>query len=289
MFKLIRPSSILLGFKNYVKPSLVTRSKPFLQNQFILRRSTSQIRYNGIQWDKLYKPALFTVGFCISTTILVPPLFKYTPLSVFKMNPNLMIYSIIGINCFICYLWRQPKYVNFLTKYFLLVKHQVASQWSLIGSAFSHQSISHLGFNMLMLFSFGPTICSLIGVSNFVVAYLNSAAISSFFSILIPTILKRNLFVGSLGASGSLFSLFGILAYLLPKTPIAVFFVPVPGGAWIFFLISIIANIGGLVLRRGSFEFSGHLGGSLAGLLYGWYYKQNYDRISRQRRRATYF
>lgn len=141
----------------------------------------------------------------------------------------------------------------------------------------------HLLFNMLMLFSFGPTFSAAVGASNFLTLYLNAAVISSFFSIALPTMMRSYLKVASLGASGALFGLFGAFSYLAPNAAVSLFFIPFPGGSWWLFLFSVGLNTVGLVRKWGNYDYAAHLGGSLVGICYGWYYAK--IRRERQARR----
>lgn len=237
--------------------------------------------YNRTAWDRLKKPAIFTTLFCLATTLVVPYAIDYTPLSALKKNPSLLVYGIIAINGGVFLAWRVPALSRYTSKYALLVKDNIQSQWSLLGSAFSHQSLSHFLVNMFVLQSFGTSFCAMVGVSNFAVMYLNSAVISSFVSIVIPTLMRTSMTMGSLGASGAVFSVFGAFSYLIPKAPIGFFFIPVPGGAWLVFLASVAYNVAGAALKWGKYDYAAHLGGSLAGVAYGWWF--NKKRQERRR------
>lgn len=245
--------------------------------------------YKYIRWNKLIRPAVFTVAFCLSTTFLIPPLLNYTPLAIFKKYPDSLIYTIIAINGAVFLAWRSPQFYRVLNKYFLIVKENLNSDWSMVGAAFSHQSFGHLLVNMFVLQSFGTTLCGIVGASNFLVAYLNSAVIASFFSILIPTVMRSSLSVASLGASGAIFSVFGIFSYLIPKAPIALFFIPIPGGAWFIFLGTLAYNVAGAAFRWGTHDFAAHIGGCIAGIAYGWYFTKISGWIQRRRKRSVYF
>lgn len=174
---------------------------------------------------------------------------------------------------------------RYLSRYGLLVKDNF-SGLAMVGSAFSHQSLSHILINMFVLQSFGSTLISVIGAENFTSLYLNSAVISSFVSILIPVLTRSSLLTASLGASGAIFSVFGAFSYLFPKAPLAFFFIPVPGGAWFLFLATIAYNAAGSVLRWGVHDYAAHLGGSAAGIAYGWYYNKKRKEAVRRRRIA---
>ena len=241
--------------------------------------------YGRTRAQALKKPLLFTLAFCGITTFAMPYLYQYTPLKLYKKNPQALIYTIIALNGAVFLMWKLPQMVRYLTRYGLLVKDNV-SNWAMVGSAFSHQSFSHILINMFVLQSFGSTLVSMIGVENFTSLYLNSAVISSFFSILIPVLARSSLLTASLGASGAIFSVVGAFSYLLPKAPLAFFFIPVPGGAWFLFLGTIAYNAAGIVFRWGVHDYAAHLGGSAAGIAYGWYYNKKRREAVRRRRIA---
>ena len=241
--------------------------------------------YGNTNWNRLKAPAIFTIGFCGATTILVPYLFDYTPLGAMKRNPMTLIYSIIAINGAVFLMWKSPQFLPMLSKYGLLVKDKLYSNWSLIGAAFSHQDFIHLMFNMTVLHSFGSTLCGMLGPANFLILYLNSAVLSSFISIAIPVLTRSSLAIGSLGASGAIFSVIGTFAYLLPKAPVAFFFIPIPGGAWFAFLAATAFSVAGVFFRFGTYDHAAHLGGSLVGMVYGWWYqRKRRERMNRVRR-----
>ncbi|RKP29507.1 rhomboid-domain-containing protein [Metschnikowia bicuspidata] len=242
---------------------------------------------NRVDWNKLKKPAIFTVTFCVATTYVTPYLLHIPAFSVVQSNPKLLVFSIIGLNVAGFFAWKSPVFARYMSRYGLLVKDNIRSQWSLLGSAFSHQEPFHLLFNMLMLFSFGTSFASAIGASNFLMLYLNSAVFSSFFSLAVPTMMRTSLAVASLGASGALFGLLGAFSYLIPKAAVSLFFIPFPGGAWPLFLFSVGLNIAGVFWKWGRYDYTAHLGGSVAGIYYGWYLKK-FRRERSQRRRVVW-
>lgn len=162
------------------------------------------------------------------------------------------------------------------------------SSWSVIGSAFSHQEFWHLGVNMLALYSFGTSLAGMLGASNFTQLYLNSAAIASLASIAYPIIFKIPVTAPSLGASGALFGVFGAFSYLVPTAKIMLFVFPIPGGAWVAFLGSAVWNAAGCFMRWGSFDYAAHLGGSIAGVAYGWYFSKKFREARERRLRGAF-
>lgn len=268
---------------------MISASQNFATN----RLSSTWARYNRhygrnkIDWSRLKKPALFTVAFCATTTITSPYLFKLPPFTLFQSNPKLLVFAIIGLNVAGFLAWKSPVCSRYMTKYCLLIKDNVRSQWSLLGSAFSHKDPFHLMFNMLMLFSFGTSFATAIGAANFLTLYLNAAVFSSFFSLAVPTMMRTLLAVASLGASGALFGVLGAFSYLLPKASVSLFFIPFPGGAWPLFLFSVGLNAAGIILKWGRYDYTAHLGGSLAGIYYGWYLSK--IRRERSTRRQVFW
>lgn len=222
-------------------------------------------------------------------------IFQYVPpFSYFKDKPRQLVYTIIGCNLIIFTMWQIPKFYPFLAKYMLLQKissRQISNPWSVIGSAFSHQESWHLGMNMLALWSFGTSLATMLGPSTFFNLYLNSAIMGSIFSLWYPTIFQLARSSASLGASSALFGVFGCFAYLIPNANIMLFVFPIPGGAWVAFLGSIIWNGAGCILKWGSFDYAAHLGGSLIGVLYGYLIKkraeERRDRLMRGRRKSS--
>lgn len=283
----LKSNTLLQSSMNPLKKFQYFRAQ-FVTSKFSHRRSDTWKQYNKhygrSNWNRLKGPALFTAAFCIGTTLSMPYLMSYTPLAVFKRSPQLLVYSIIAINGGVFLMWKSVNFLKFLTRYGLLVKDNVYSNWSLLGSAFSHQSFMHLLVNMFVLQSFGTSLCMMLGPTGFLTMYLNSAVISSFLSIVIPTLTRTSLAVGSLGASGAIFSVVGAFSYLIPKAPIALFFIPIPGGAWFAFLGTVAYNVAGLMFRWGAHDYAAHLGGSFAGVMYGWYYsKKMRERRARVR------
>ncbi|MDT0267132.1 rhomboid family intramembrane serine protease [Streptomyces sp. DSM 44915] len=81
--------------------------------------------------------------------------------------------------------------------------------YRLLTSAFLHQEIWHIGFNMLGLWLLGPPLESALGRARFVALYLLSALAGSTLSYVLADQTQL-----SLGASGAIFGLFGATAVL---------------------------------------------------------------------------
>lgn len=121
--------------------------------------------------------------------------------------------------------------------------------WRLLTSAFLHQEIWHIGFNMMALWFLGPPLEQALGRGRFIALYLLSALGGN---VLTFWLMAQN--VPSLGASGAIFGLFGATAVLMRRMrydmrPIAVLlginlvvtFLPGLNIAW-------QAHLGGLIV-----------------------------------------
>ncbi|KAG5355625.1 Rhomboid protein 1 [Yarrowia sp. B02] len=236
----------------------------------------------------LLKALAYTVGIIGVSYIVFPLLFKYTPVAIFQARPDWMISSLIGINVAFFFLWKtaNPFIFRFMFENMLLKSGAAFRPGQLIGSAFSHQEFWHLFCNMFVLYQFGIPVAMTMGSAWFMEMYMTSAVVSSLASLVVPTVLGRAIM--SLGASGAIFSVLGIYCAAYPDATIGLFFIPLPFGAWYFFLGTIALNAGGLIGRWGRLDYAGHLGGSLCGLYYGWRINEIRARI-REQRRATGF
>lgn len=260
--------------------------------QYTRRSTENWIRYtrqrgsfnqNSVDWKSLARPAAFTAAFCTATTILTPMVVDR--ISILRRNPAYVVYGIVGLNVAGFFAWKSPVGYRIMSRYGLLVKNSMRSPWTMLGLAFSHQDGIHLLFNMLCLTSFGVGMSGLVGTSGFLTMYLNSAVISSFVSLVVPTLMRSLLMTGSLGASGAIFGVFGAFSYLFPKAPLAIFFIPIPGGAWFVFLASIAFNAAGILYKLGRYDYAAHLGGCIAGAGYGWWFdKKRRERLAKRAR-----
>lgn len=241
------------------------------------------------QTNSLGKLTVFGVASMAGIFLTSHILFEYIPpFTYFKHRPREFIYALLGINVGVFVLWHMPKFWPVLQKHMLLQKGQVLSKWSIIGSAFSHLEFWHLGMNMLALWSFGISLAPMLGTANFFSLYMNSAIAGSLFSLWYPVLARLVTTTASVGASSALFGVVGCFAYLIPNAQILLFVFPIPGGAWVAFLGSIVWNAAGCALKWGTFDYAAHLGGSVVGVLYGWMiHKKVKERRKRVNRRIS--
>lgn len=138
-----------------------------------------------------------------------------------------------------------------------VIPWQEGRWWSLVTATYLHGGILHLAFNMLWLRRIGPLVEELFGASRFWVIY----CLAGLFGALISLWSGTFFFVG---ASGSIFGLFGALIYY-GRSRGGVF------GSNVFQQMAIWALFGFIFgLLMPNVDNWGHLGGFGAGLLLAW-------------------
>eukprot|EP00474_Spongospora_subterranea_P002489 CRZ02947.1 hypothetical protein [Spongospora subterranea] len=134
-------------------------------------------------------------------------------------------------------------------------------------SGFSHNSASHLAFNMMALWSFGTVVCDAYGSEQFCFVYTSSLIMSSLFSHAFSNKIGR--IKPSLGASGGILALVSMFTFMHPNHEIMLIFLP-------FFSFPAWAGVAGLaafdslgvILGWRVFDHAAHLGGLAFGYLY---------------------
>lgn len=158
--------------------------------------------------------------------------------------------------------------------------------WTLLTSMFMHGSFGHLFVNMISMFFVGNFVERLIGRKRYFWFYMAAGIAGGLFFI---TFAYIGLFVSNgdvifggvdafaVGASGALFGLGGLLAVLIPRLKVLVFFV-IPMPMWLamavlmfgLWAISIASN-----LPVGN---TAHFGGLIVGVIYGIYLRKKYSK-----------
>lgn len=139
--------------------------------------------------------------------------------------------------------------------------------WQPITYMFTHQSLSHLLFNMLGLLFFAPQIERELGSREFLLYYLLSGFLAGLFSLAVY-VATGSWSVILLGASGAVFAVLLAFAVIFPTADIYVFGI-LPVRAPI--LVSIYALIEVVDQALGLDSSVAHLT-HLSGLAFGWTY-----------------
>ena len=153
--------------------------------------------------------------------------------------------------------------------------------WTFITSMFMHGGFFHLFVNMLSLFFVGSLLQRILGEKRYLNFYLISGIFAGLFFVLIALLTGSGLDSYAVGASGALFGVVGALILLTPNLPVYVMFVPIP-------IRLKYAGPGLLIVLWGISEAANvpvgnvaHLGGLIAGLVYGVYLRSKFKNKTR--------
>ncbi|HEX3509840.1 MAG TPA: rhomboid family intramembrane serine protease [Solirubrobacteraceae bacterium] len=136
----------------------------------------------------------------------------------------------------------------FLSRYTIHVEHEY---WRLISSAFIHENLLHIGFNMYLLYLLGMMLEPALGTGRFVAIYF-TALLAGSLGVVIATAQP------SLGASGAVFGLMGAAAVELRARRLSVWQSGIGGLIAINLVLSFsLANI----------SVGAHVGGLIGGAL----------------------
>jgi len=132
--------------------------------------------------------------------------------------------------------------------------------WTVVTYMFLHAGFSHLFFNMLALYFFGPRLEARLGGARFIGLYLTSGVAGALASLVTPYALI-------VGASGAVFGVMLGYAHFWPRDSIYLFFMIRIEARWLVVLMTAMALFGGLSGQSGIANFA-HLGGFVGGFLY---------------------
>jgi rhomboid family protein len=133
--------------------------------------------------------------------------------------------------------------------------------WTVITYMFLHAGVSHLFWNMVALYFFGPRLEARIGGRRFMGLYLTSGIAGAVASLVTPYALI-------IGASGAVFGVMLGYAHFWPREPIYLFFVLRLEARWLVLLMTGLALWGGLTPGGAGIANFAHLGGFAGGFLY---------------------
>ena len=155
-----------------------------------------------------------------------------------------------------------------ITDLFVLSSSTLLSRpWGVVTSIFLHASITHIFFNMLALFFFGPILERRIGSGRFLGLYLGTGILAGVAQVLV--------FPGIpvLGASGAIFGVLGALTVLMPDLQVILFIVPMKM-VYVTILFAILDLYPVLTGTSDGVAHIAHLTGLAIGLAVGFWYRE---------------
>ncbi len=136
--------------------------------------------------------------------------------------------------------------------------------YELITSGFLHGGYTHLAFNMITLFFFGPVLERSIGEVHFLILYFTGLLASS-----IPSLIrhKDNPSYATIGASGAVEAVLFAFIVIFPFEKIYLFLIPIGIPAILFGAIFVAYSIWA-AKKEGKINHEAHIGGAAWGLIY---------------------
>lgn len=137
--------------------------------------------------------------------------------------------------------------------------------YQLITSGFLHGDWTHLLFNMITLFFFGPSLEGIIGPQYFLWLYFTSIVIAN-----IPSLFRQrnNINYASLGASGGVNAVLFSYILFFPFNKIYIFFIPIGIPAIIFAFLFLWYSIYSSKKQTDNINHDAHLAGAGFGVLF---------------------
>ena len=192
-------------------------------------------------------------------------------------NPKVLITFLIVLNVVVYLMWNYGAELGisqrFMAENFLVswAHLEDGRYWTLLTSAFSHNTLLHIALNMFVLNSFGPIVDYTLGPRRFITFYLIASVVSGLAHAVVSQYIIGDGNIPALGASGAISGIVLLFSLMYPSQKILMFgFIPVPAmvGAILFVGLDIWgvfaqAGGGGLPIGHGA-----HLGGAFAGLVY---------------------
>jgi membrane associated rhomboid family serine protease len=194
------------------------------------------------------------------------------------VGSQVVLYAIVAVNVVVFLMWQVaaaataagfdfPQWMmdtNFAVSFQAVFYH--FRVWTLFTSAFSHQSFTHILFNMIALVLFGRDTAGVLGPVRFIKIYFVGAFFASFGHMFLQILTGSN--APALGASGSIMAISAVYGCLFPTRRIMVM-IPVPIPAGIAVVLYILIDLCGAIRGGDGVAHGAHLGGAFYGVAYG--------------------
>jgi len=134
--------------------------------------------------------------------------------------------------------------------------------WSIVTYMFLHGGFTHLLFNMLALFFFGPRVEERVGSRRFITLYFVAGVSGALLSFIFAP------YAGVIGASAGVFGVMLAFAYFWPRDQILIWGIVPVEARWLVVITTVLALWSGLGGSRGGVADFAHLGGYAGAYLY---------------------
>lgn len=138
----------------------------------------------------------------------------------------------------------------------------LARPWTIISYMFLHGSLTHILFNMLALYFFGPRVEARLGTERFFALYFISGTFGALLSFVFAP------YVPIIGASAAIFGVMIAYARFWPRDRILLWGIVPIEARWLIVLTTVMSIFSGLGGSKTGVADFAHLGGYLGGFLY---------------------
>lgn len=262
---------------------MISSSRSFATHRDLPTRSSSPYRSapNASSWSTLTRPLIVTILVTGTTFSLAYHLdiqrgtgTSRSPETKLKVLTGLIaVNTAVFAACYIPSFTRLGRPIaRFLSRYSTFdAIHVRKYPMSVLTSGFSHTEVWHLGLNMMGLYTVGSVVYDLLGTNQFLAFYTSAICWSGMAQLAVTVYRARRGILprGSLGASGGIYALFGVVAWYVPNASVYLIFFPfVPIQLGLAFTGMMTMDAYGLYAGWKTFGHAAHFGGGMLGLLY---------------------
>ncbi|CAK7233521.1 hypothetical protein SCUCBS95973_008622 [Sporothrix curviconia] len=185
---------------------------PRMQQYALAATSALEAPPTMSRWQRLW-PSYATVlallvggGVVVSSMAAVSSSSPSSSSAASALSPSAAtVFALIGANIAVFAAWRLPPLWRLLNRYMIVVP-ATPRPLSLLGAMFSHQKASHLLANCLFLWFIGIRLHDEIGRPAFLQVYFSSGLLA-FLASMTNIVLRNNLHLTTLGASGAIYGI----------------------------------------------------------------------------------
>lgn len=148
--------------------------------------------------------------------------------------------------------------------------------WTIFTYMFSHESLGHLFYNMLLFYFSATTFINFLGEKKLLYVYIMSGLFGGFILLLLSAIMPQTFYASYLyGASAAVIGIVCALVFYIPNLPVSLFGVIEMKYKYYALLVFVLFTIVDFTINTGG-KIS-HFGGAFFGLFFGYMLKQGKD------------
>lgn len=151
--------------------------------------------------------------------------------------------------------------------------------WTIITYMFSHESLGHLFYNMLLFYFSATTFLNFLGEKKLVYVYIMSGLFGGLILLILSAIFPHNFNSSHLyGASAAVIGIVCSMVFYIPNMPVSLFGLIEMKYKYYALLVFVLFTIVDFTINTGG-KIS-HFGGAFFGLLFGYMLKEGKDLSS---------